>query len=110
MVKPISFEEINVAKKATIPDAIIVAANELLISNWDGKAARFTKNALISAYIKLIPDDDRSPSAIESELYKKHWLDIEELFSDVGWNVIFNSPDRDESFEDCYTFKKKYDK
>jgi len=103
MIKPITPEEIVEVKMTTIPDAIIEAANQLIVKYWNGYSSTFKLKELILEYKRIAGGD----AATERTLIDNNWLDIEPTFRKVGWKVKYKSPDRDESFEPYFELKKK---
>ena len=40
-------------------------------------------------------------------ILRNNWLDFEELYENFGWNISYESPDRDENFKSYFKFKLK---
>ena len=100
MSKPISPDQIVEAKRKTIPDAVIDSFNELIAEKWDGRAARVMQPDVVTLIKnKLDCDSDR--------VFDSHWLDVEDIYREIGWNVAYDKPGYDESFEAYFTFTKK---
>ena len=101
-IKPITPQEIVEAKKLTIPDAMIEAANQLIIKYWNGHSSTLKLKELVSAYRKIAGSDAVS----DKKLSDYHWLDIEPTFREVGWKVKYASSGMDEYFDDYFEFTK----
>ena len=101
-IKPITPKEIEDNLVDIFPEAVIQAFNELIRENYKvNGTTTFTLNA-VKKTIKLI-----DPSANINELIDKGKLDVESLYRKNGWSVSYHSPDRDENFEEHFSFRKK---
>ena len=40
------------------------------------------------------------------DIFRKHWLDFEELYKNAGWNVVYKTPAIGENFEPYFNFLK----
>ena len=99
-IKPVEPSEIHLKKKEIFPDEVIDAFNQLIIKNFDGNSA-FIKQ---EDAIKLI----QSKMEITREnLFKNKWLDVEEIYRYYGWNVVYDKPGYNETYEPSFTFTKK---
>jgi hypothetical protein len=91
--------------KLIIPDFVIEAVNKLIQEKWDGDEARVEQFAILNVICSEDPDDGK-PS--RSEVYDKHWLDIEDTYRKAGWIVTYDQPTYgDEAFEPYFIFKPK---
>ena len=99
--KPISPNEIMDNLKTIIPEAVIQAVNELLKEGYRGSYVSFKQKDLISRIIKIDPSIERE------DLFKKKYLDFESIFEKQGWKVEYNSPCRDESYDEYFKFTPK---
>ena len=102
-IKPIKPNEVISMKMRQIPSEMIESVNELIVENWDGKSSKILLEDVIDRYFSkknIIKSNDEI-----NLIYKSHWLDFEQLFYDEGWNVIYETPARDEDFKEYYLFK-----
>lgn len=97
----ISPDEIMNNLEEIIPEAVIQAVNDLLKEKYRGSEASITINELITRICKI------DNSLNEHIIYKNKYLDFESIFRQKGWNVVFNSPCRDENFKPYFIFSKK---
>lgn len=104
-VKPITPKEVKENKINSIYPEIIQAVNNLISKKFDGHSATIKKHEVISAYCKLKGVDNTEK--VRGELYENHQLDFEDIFRKAGWEVKYESPDRDESFDEYFSFKPK---
>ena len=108
-VMPISPDEITPPE---LPDWVIEGANDCIKTYWKAKEkkAHFTQDALIAclrtAYLKKYPNvaDYKEWRGL---LFRNHYLDIEPVYEEVGWNIIYDKPGYCESGEPTFTFTKK---
>lgn len=100
-IQPITPKEIEDNLVDIFPEAVIQAFNELIRENYkvNGETT-FTLNT-VKKTIKLI-----DPRANIDKLIEKGKLDVEPLYRKYGWDVDYNSPDRDESFDEYFSFRK----
>lgn len=98
-VKPISPSELN----KEIPDVVIEAVNQLL------QEANATPGDSITLYQKdVVSRIKKLDSDMTSEkLFKKGYMDFEPLFEKAGWNVYYDKPGYNESYEAYFKFTPK---
>lgn len=101
-MKPISPNEVVEQKAAMLPDFVVVAANEMIAQTWKGSSAHFTQESLIERILSSAPE-----GVTRGELFGKHYLDIEDIYREVGWIVEYDKPGYNESYEANFTFRKK---
>jgi len=99
MIKPITPDEI----KHEIPDFIIEAVKTLLKKKWDGKKAIIEQNDIL-AIVSSNDEDDGKPS--RRTIFDNNWLDFEDLYREVGWNVEYDKPAYNESYAAYFKFTK----
>lgn len=102
-VKPISPK--NAVAMKYIPDEMISSFNELIIENIDlhGRA-QFTVKDVVNRAIskKLVTKKKRH------QISDNNWLDVENIYGELGWNVEYNSPDMYGSqFDPYFVFSPK---
>lgn len=97
MIKPISPDQVNPVK----PDEVIETFNKSVQYHWDGQKAKFlARNVAIEIATRM--------GISESEVLEKHYLDIEEIYHQAGWEVTYTKPDYNEAipFEPYFVFTK----
>lgn len=97
-VKPITFEEAYDSKVNGIPNEIIIATNKLIVENFN------IQDKSAKVYFKDILDN---VSFEKGRVYRNHWLDIEPLYEEAGWDVSCYTPAFCESFDSYFVFSKK---
>ena len=98
-VMPIKPSEV----KSTKPDVVIEIFNGLIKSFWDGTEAHIKQEdaaALIA----------RRMNISQKEVFNKHYLDIESIYRQAGWEVTYSKPAYNETPYDPYFIFRKGDK
>lgn len=87
-IEPIRPEDIDI----TLPDFVISGANECIKDHYrpESKMSKFTQDELINYILERTPSDMNNIT--RETLFKNHWLDIEPLYRDAGWNVYYDKP------------------
>ena len=99
-MKPIKPNEVQDEKNAKIPDAVIACVNEMIVENWHEHKARIGQDALLKRVLS------RDADITKEEIFANHWFDFEPLFRKVGWDVVYDKPAYNESYEASFTFSK----
>jgi hypothetical protein len=95
-VKPIKPGEVAKKKEHDVPDAVFEAFNELITEKFNGRDAVVIQKDVVELMIKKGLNGD--------EIFKKGWLDIEEVYHKAGWEVEFDRPGWDEDYDAHFTF------
>jgi hypothetical protein len=101
-IKPITPKEIEDNLVDIFPDAVIQAFNALIKENYKVNGETTFTLQDVKKTIKLI-----DPKVNITKLIDNGKLDVEPLYRQYGWEVEYESPDRDESFDEYFSFKKK---
>lgn len=107
-IKPITPEEV-IGKKPEIPGFVILAFNELIQKKWNKsrKMAIVCQEEAIKMIMEKAPIDEEHPFK-RSDIFDKHYLDVEDLYIENGWDVKYTKQPYYETKEDHYfTFRKK---
>jgi len=100
-VEPIKPKDIINNLTDIIHPAIIKAVNELLKEKYRGSSVSIKQKEIVSKALSICSEITRN------EIFEKNWMDFESVFRKAGWDVRYNSPDRDESFDEYFTFSAK---
>ena len=105
-MKPIAPSEMSAAK--VLPDGVIKALNECIVSAWNGHEAIVKlKDAIDSIEVECCYDCDGDRVIGRAEIFKLGWLNIEGAYRAVGWKVEYNQPGYNEDYYDSfYRFTK----
>lgn len=111
-VKPISPSEVPKIHADSIPDEVIEAFNELIAENWSPttKSAGFKQDSVVSRILDKFDHSITGKSgrdSMRSEIFKKHYLDVEDLYREQGWIVEYDKPGYNESYSASFKFKIK---
>jgi len=99
--KVISPDEINFEE--SIPEFVIEAVNNLLKKEYRGRSTTILQKEIMAEVMRLRPDLSLS----REDIYKNHWMDFEPLFRENGWDVSYDRPGYNESYEASFKFSKK---
>lgn len=97
MVEPIKPSEVSAARETSIPDAVIEAFNELIVENARGRWATVMQKAVVDRIVE-------KTGCTRDEIFKKGWLDVEDVFRRAGWTVDYDKPGYNESYEANFRF------
>ncbi len=100
MVQPIKPSEVILKKALFIPDEVIEAFNELIAKKWNGTLAIIKQNEIVELVGAKLSLDSVRP-------FDRNWLNVEDIFRDVGWMVVYDKPGFNEQYGATYTFTKK---
>ena len=98
-VRPIRPAE--AAKKSMIdfPDAVFESFNQLISKDFSGNSATVRQPDVI----KLMTEKGLN----RADIFENHWLDVEPLYRSAGWEVKYDRPGYNESYEAYFVFTKK---
>lgn len=82
-----------------VPEAVFEAFNELIVRDR-GKVLQREVVALIK---------QKLPEGEHENIYRRHWLDVEDFYREKGWIVTYRKPDYNESnqFDPYFVFQEK---
>ena len=103
MMKVYTPEDVLKKRVGTIPDYVIDAFNDLLTENYQEDETIIEQEDVIRKILEYSTDDELTRETI----FKKHYLDIENLYRNNGWEVDYEKPAFDELFEPFFIFKPK---
>jgi len=115
-MKPISPNEITSAKKDQIPDEVIQSVNEMIVEKWNGYESTFKQKDLVIKIVEKLIEHELYNSEEEKKqvenrlkrnLFDKHYLDIEDIYREEGWIIIYDKPGYNESYDATFTFKRR---
>jgi hypothetical protein len=117
-ITPIKPSDLSSQKQKLIPEFVIESFNEIVAKCWNGHYSEFKQNEVIKIMILKSEGwegrkeiDEMHASRQEAELrqlfFEQHFLDIEPIFESVGWNVEYDKPAWNETYEATFKFTKK---
>lgn len=92
-------EEVVKARKESLPNAALEAFNQLITENFNGHGATVYQKDVVALMVEKGLDRD--------EIYQRGWLDVEDIYRQAGWKVIYDKPGYNENYEAFFTFSKK---
>jgi len=98
-MKPISPDD--VAEIVAIPEFVIDVVNHLIRTHYDNGRAIVEQKEIV----KEVREYMRVHEVFGQ--FKFTWLNFEELYRGVGWNVEYDKPGYNESYEANFKFTKK---
>ena len=105
MIKPLTPKEAKKTKLEVIPDFVIQAFNELIVKNLNSYgSSSFKQNDLVDIIMKSSSQDN---GFTRDDVYSNHWLDVEKIYEEAGWEVTFHKPAYYEDFDPYYNFIPK---
>lgn len=106
--KPITPEEALKNKVNVIPSFVLEAFNTLLTQRFNGVGhVVIEQGELIKLAMDIGHKEKSLPDGCSAQtFFDEHWLDIETIYRDVGWKVIYDKPGFNESYEACWKFSK----
>ena len=83
LAKPLTFSEVIQRKTSQIPEEVIVAINEELISKFNVELgyARIYQRDIIERILRL------NPKITRGDIYSRNYLNFKSYFIEAGWNV-----------------------
>lgn len=96
---PIRASEIMKTRGATIPNVVFEIFNQQIVDNFTGSRATVYQESVLKALVEKGLD--------RSEIFNKHWLDVEDFYRKAGWIVTYDKPGWNESYEAYFVFKQK---
>ena len=113
MAKPISPDGVIELKKFLLPDEVFTAFNKMIAKNWDNGHSKFKQDEVIDEIIRLKPSGLPQPSdtggnnKAREYIYDNHWLDVEVIYREEGWDVTYDKPGYNETYAATFEFRKK---
>lgn len=99
-MKPIRPEEIGKARRNQLPDEVIAAFNECITKHWDQRAATFEQKEVVALILA------KMPALTRDQVFEQRLLNIETAFRVEGWQVDYDRPGYNETYEPTFTFKR----
>ncbi|MEK7640643.1 MAG: hypothetical protein AAB389_01455 [Patescibacteria group bacterium] len=98
-VQPIKPSEVVQIKKEAMPDVVLQSFNELITENFDGTSAVVKQDDVVNLLVKK--------GFTRDEIFKKGWLEVEDIYRVAGWTVIYDKPGYNEDYDANFEFRKK---
>jgi len=96
-IKPITPDKLK--PSTSLPSAVLDAFNLLISANYRNGASRVLQKDVVT---RLTQD-----GFSRERIFKDKLLDVEEVYREAGWEVEYDKPAYDESYEPYFVFRKK---
>ncbi|RWZ87221.1 MAG: hypothetical protein EO766_11885 [Hydrotalea sp. AMD] len=100
MANPITPQEVVKRRLNSIPGIVIDIINDLIVKNW-----KHSSNWAIVKQDDIVTAIATTMNVSNQEIFNKGWLEIEDLYREVGWQVLYDKPDSDEIGAAYFRFK-----
>jgi hypothetical protein len=97
MVGPIKPSEVRALKTESIPEKVFEVFNALIAAAWDGRSATVRQDQALTRIAMALDVDT-------SQVFARHLLDIEESYRAAGWDVHYDKPGYNETYEATFRF------
>jgi hypothetical protein len=97
MIKPITPAEALKKKKLDVPEAVLEVWNATIAKNLKGKTSLVMQEEIVELLASKM-------ECTRSKVFDNDWLEIEQLYRDVGWKVVYDKPGYNEGYEAYFTF------
>ncbi len=97
-VQPIRPSEIASEKATTAPDAVLRAFNALITENYSNSGAKILQKDVVGRLIAAGLD--------RAEIFRRGWLDVEDIYREAGWKVKYDKPGYNETYDAYFVFSK----
>lgn len=104
-IKPIKPSEVTEKKLTAIPNEMIQAVNDCIVKHWNGHYASFSQEELIERYFEITGKFNIENN--RKELFNERHLNFEPIFENEGWDIEYDKPAYNETYEHKFTFKIK---
>lgn len=100
-IKPVRPKDLIDTIETAIPSVVIQAVNNLLKKNFRGDFVIIKQKDILKEIKKL----DKSMTS--EKIFENKWMDFEEIYIKNGWNVVYDGPSWDESYDETFKFTPK---
>jgi hypothetical protein len=98
-ITPIRPEEVDAVKARSLPQEVLAIVNNLILANWNGSRAVVTRSDLIDRIITAL-------RISRQDIFDRGYLDIEGAYRLAGWDVEYDKPGFNESYNATFIFSK----
>ncbi len=105
-MKPITPDEVVSAKRDSFPHEVLEAFNEMIASEWNGTSSYFKTKDVTALILSKMSTTEWPERVTESKLFNNHWLDVEDIYRKVGWEVTYDNPGYNETYDASFKFSK----
>lgn len=99
MTGPIRPDEVAEEKQLHIPDVVFDAFNAEIALHYVSGRAQVKQKDVIERLV--------AGGMSRSEIFENGWLNVEDAYRSAGWNVEYDKPGWNETYNAFFVFKKK---
>jgi hypothetical protein len=101
-IRPITPSEVVIQHRESIPSIIIDAFNKLIVKHF----SPVTKESTVKQdeVLDMVCGED---TFSRSTVFKNHWLDVEAIYREQGWDVRYDKPAYNENYDAYFVFSFK---
>ena len=109
-VEPISPKDVLGLKEKVIPFEVIEAFNEMIASKFDGRQSRFVQKDVVKLILKKFDEYGNKDAGRvgNKRVFDNDWLDVEPLYEKRGWNVEYDKPGYNETYDAMFIFSTDF--
>lgn len=100
MPGPIKPKEVQRRKNASLPEEVFEVFNSLIQEDWNGTSATVMQSTAAKRIANVL-------GLTIEEVYEQRLLDIEDAYSEAGWDVDYDKPGYCEDYEPHFKFSKR---
>ena len=100
-MEPIKPSDVISKKTKVIPAYVIEVFNMMIIEKFTNGSAALKQKETVER-IK-----ERMKLQASKNIFSINWLDVEDIFRKAGWEVEYDKPGFNESYDATFTFSKK---
>lgn len=98
-IEPIKPDDAEDTRNASFPSEVIQAFNNAIIANLRNGVAKFKCKSVAAAIAN-------SMGTTVETIYANHWMDVEPVYRAQGWDVEYDKPGFNETYDAIWIFKK----
>lgn len=102
MTSPITPKQAREAWETSIPDEVFEVFNTIISEKYNSNGFTILQSLVVDQLLLKMPHVKDS-----QEFFDKHWLDIEPMYRKAGWDVTYDKPGYNETYEASWEFKPK---
>ncbi len=99
-MKPITPDEGVTQKNKLIPKYVIECFNMAIAKHWNGHSSTIFQHEIVNDICIAGPVNSR-------DVFARHYLDVECIFREAGWDVEYDKPGFNETYNAKFVFRKR---
>lgn len=103
IAEPIGPDEVVAVKTESIPEEVFETFNELIARHYNGDQAVIYQDDVMDILMKKLSRTTHTAD----DVYRNHWLDVEDSYRAKGWSVHYDRPGFGETYRANFTFSRR---